>query len=147
VAGVRLDDGSQRRYTFALTGRPLRPAEAGDGAWGALAAAMSEGRTIAGFAIRYDGQVYAYANACAHRAIELDWVPGMFFDPEGAHLVCSMHGALYEPHTGRCITGPCVGAVLARLPVRERAGEGSIVLIEDGTSDDVPKVLERDLHG
>jgi nitrite reductase/ring-hydroxylating ferredoxin subunit len=118
-----------------------------DGGVGVRFTTEREGRTIAGFAIRYDGQVYAYANACAHRAIELDWVPGMFFDHEGAHLVCSMHRALYEPHTGRCVAGPCVGAVLARLPVRERAGEGSIVLIEDGTSHDVPKVLERDLHG
>jgi maltose alpha-D-glucosyltransferase/alpha-amylase len=46
VAGVRLDDGTERRYSFALTGRPLRVAAAGDGAWGALVAAMSEGRTI-----------------------------------------------------------------------------------------------------
>ena len=48
VAGVRLDDGSERRYSFVLTGRPLRVAAPGDGAWGALAAAMAEGRTIAG---------------------------------------------------------------------------------------------------
>ncbi len=52
VAGVRLDDGTERRYSFALTGRPLRIAAAGDGAWGALVAAMAEGRTIAGSAAR-----------------------------------------------------------------------------------------------
>ena len=52
VTGVRLDDGSERRYSFALTGRPLRIASAGDGAWGALAAAMADGRTIA--ALRSD---------------------------------------------------------------------------------------------
>ena len=52
VAGIRLDDGSERRYSFALTGHPLRVASAGDGAWGALAAAMAEGRTIA--ALRSD---------------------------------------------------------------------------------------------
>ncbi len=50
VAGVRLDDGTTLRYTFALTGRPLRAAEAGDRAWGALAAAMADGRTIPGLA-------------------------------------------------------------------------------------------------
>jgi maltose alpha-D-glucosyltransferase/alpha-amylase len=52
VAGMRLDDGSERRYVFTLTGRPLRVASPGDGAWGALAAAMAEGRTIA--ALRKD---------------------------------------------------------------------------------------------
>ena len=45
---MRLDDGSERRYSFALSGRPLRLAAPGDGAWGALAAAMAEARTIAG---------------------------------------------------------------------------------------------------
>jgi len=48
VAGVRLDDGYDRRYSFALTGQPLRVALPGDGAWRALTAAMAEGRTIAG---------------------------------------------------------------------------------------------------
>ena len=46
VARLGLDDGSSQRYTFALTGRPLRLAEPGDGAWRALAAAMADGRVI-----------------------------------------------------------------------------------------------------
>jgi len=48
VAGMRLDDGTLRRYSFALTGRPLRVAEPGDGAWRSLVVAMAEGRTIPG---------------------------------------------------------------------------------------------------
>mgnify|MGYP003497769615 CR=1 FL=1 len=44
IAGVRLDDGSARRYSFVLTGRPLRIATAGDGAWRALAIAMADGQ-------------------------------------------------------------------------------------------------------
>jgi maltose alpha-D-glucosyltransferase/alpha-amylase len=46
IARLRLDDGSHQRYTFALTGRPLRAAADGDGAWRALLAAIAEGRTI-----------------------------------------------------------------------------------------------------
>lgn len=46
VARLELDDGSAQRYTFALTGRPLRPAGDGDGAWRALLVAIAEGRTI-----------------------------------------------------------------------------------------------------
>jgi len=42
-----LDAGPAQRYTFALTGRPLRPAADGDGAWRSLLAAIAEGRTIA----------------------------------------------------------------------------------------------------
>ena len=39
--------GEPARYLLALTGQPLRLAEAGDGAWRALAVAMAEGRAIA----------------------------------------------------------------------------------------------------
>ena len=52
TADLHLDDGSNQRYTFALTGRPLHPALDGDGAWRALLAAIAEGRTIA--AVRSD---------------------------------------------------------------------------------------------
>ena len=47
VANVELDDGSTQRYTLALTGRPLRPAAEGDGAWRSLMVAIAEGRTVA----------------------------------------------------------------------------------------------------
>jgi maltose alpha-D-glucosyltransferase/alpha-amylase len=47
IAQLRLDDGSDQHYTFALTGRPLRPAGDGDGVWRALLIAIAEGRTIA----------------------------------------------------------------------------------------------------
>jgi maltose alpha-D-glucosyltransferase/alpha-amylase len=47
VARLRLDDRNAQRYTFALTGRPLRMADAGDGAWRALLTAMVEGRVVA----------------------------------------------------------------------------------------------------
>ena len=53
ITSARLADGGSSRYSFALTGRPLRPAEPGDGAWRALAAAMADGRAIA--AIPADG--------------------------------------------------------------------------------------------
>ena len=48
VARLGLDDGSSQRYTFALTGRPLRVAVGGDGVAGALLSAIAEGRAIAG---------------------------------------------------------------------------------------------------
>jgi maltose alpha-D-glucosyltransferase/alpha-amylase len=47
IARFDLDDRSTQRYSIALTGRPLRPAIAGDGTWQALLVAIAEGRTIA----------------------------------------------------------------------------------------------------
>jgi len=61
VARLGLDDGSAQAYTFALTGRPLRPAEPGDGAWRALAVAMADGRAIG--AIPPDGAAGATPTA------------------------------------------------------------------------------------
>ena len=77
--------------------------------------------TVPAFIVRYDGQVHAYINRCTHMRMELDWKLGRFFDDEGLHLVCSMHGAVYAPDTGECRGGPCAGA-LAQLEVEERDG-------------------------
>ena len=117
-------------------------AELADGGAGIRFMVNRDGRTLAGFAIRYDGRVHAYANACAHRAVELDWLPGAFFDAEGTHLVCSMHGALYEPHSGRCVAGPCAGAALEPLAVVERVAEGIIVMIDNADGTSVPPPTE-----
>ena len=86
-----------------------------------------QGRSEPAFAVRYDGRVYAYLNRCAHMPMELDWKPGKFFDAWGLHLICSTHGATYEPDTGACLYGPCTGA-LVPIPVEER--DGSILLKE-----------------
>ncbi len=77
----------------------------------------------AAFAIRYRGRVHAYLNRCAHLGVELDWQPGQFFDAERTLLICSTHGALYDPATGACQGGPCRGAGLVPLGVEEVDGE------------------------
>ena len=77
---------------------------------------------VPAFAVRYDGQVYAYLNRCVHMPMELDWKPGKFFDVWGLHLICSTHGATYAPDTGRCLRGPCFEEGLISVPVEERGG-------------------------
>jgi nitrite reductase/ring-hydroxylating ferredoxin subunit len=74
------------------------------------------------FAIRFDGRVHAYRNRCAHVAVELDWQAGRFFDADGIVLICSTHGALYDPESGECRGGPCRGAGLEPVPVEEIDG-------------------------
>ena len=64
---------------------------------------------VPAFAVRHQGRVLGYLNRCSHVAMELDWLPGAFFDAEERYLMCSTHGALYEPATGRCAGGPCAG--------------------------------------
>lgn len=73
------------------------------------------GKTFYGLVVRKGGNYYAYRNQCRHLAITLDLNDEQFFNSEGTHLQCQMHGATYEIETGMCIAGPCVGAALASL--------------------------------
>lgn len=71
-----------------------------------------------GFVVRWQGEVFAYANSCAHLGHPLNLSPDGFFSSDGTLLLCSSHGALFEPDTGLCIGGPCAGASLRALPCR-----------------------------
>ena len=82
------------------------------------------------FAVRFEGRVHAYLNRCAHLPMELDWRAGEFFDAEGLVLICSTHGALYAPDSGRCVGGRCIGCGgLEPVTVEER--DGMVYLKED----------------
>lgn len=76
-----------------------------------------------GFVVRYDSTVYGYLNRCVHVPIELDWNEGDFFESSGLYLMCSTHGALYTPETGRCAGGPCRGGRLRPIIVFEKDGQ------------------------
>ncbi len=81
------------------------------------------GEVAPAFAIRHGGRAYGYLNRCAHIAMEMDWMPGKFFDGGSEYLICSTHGALYAPESGACRGGPCRGAALVRLNVFEADGK------------------------
>ena len=77
------------------------------------------GREIPAFAIRFNGKVFGYLNECGHVPTQLDWLPGEFFDDSKLYLICSVHGALYAPESGRCLGGRCQGKGLKPLKLRE----------------------------
>jgi nitrite reductase/ring-hydroxylating ferredoxin subunit len=87
------------------------------------------GRETPAFVVRYKGRIYAYLNECGHVPAELDWQPGEFFDHSKLYLICSIHGALYLPSTGQCLSGRCQGKGLQSLPVSEV--DGQIFLKQD----------------
>ncbi|MEO7055211.1 MAG: Rieske 2Fe-2S domain-containing protein [Caldimonas sp.] len=74
------------------------------------------------FALRFDGRVVAYLNRCVHVPTELDWQPGEFLDGGKEFILCSIHGAAYEPRGGRCIGGPCGSGKLTSIAVQECDG-------------------------
>jgi len=75
------------------------------------------------FVLRFDGRVVAYLNRCAHVPTEMDWQPGEFLDMDKAWILCSIHGATYDPRNGRCVAGPCGRGHLTVLDVREEGGQ------------------------
>lgn len=84
---------------------------------------LEYGQPVRAFVLRHDGRVVGYLNRCAHVPAEMDWQPGKFLDDSGRWILCSIHGAAYEPASGYCVAGPCVGRSLRALRVGEHAGQ------------------------
>jgi nitrite reductase/ring-hydroxylating ferredoxin subunit len=84
---------------------------------------MLWGQPARAFALRFEGRAVAYLNRCAHVPVEMDWQPGEFLDLDRRWIVCSIHGATYEPADGRCIGGPCGRSRLMPLEVHEAGGQ------------------------
>lgn len=84
---------------------------------------LQEGIQREGFLAFFAGQVVAYENVCRHIPITLDYGDNHFFNAGHTHFVCQTHGATYEPLTGKCIAGPCVGAFLKPLSIEVIRGE------------------------
>jgi nitrite reductase/ring-hydroxylating ferredoxin subunit len=85
-----------------------------------------------GFAVRVsDGTVRAYLNFCPHRGEPVDRGDGRLFTGGGA-IECQAHGALFDPATGACCSGPCFGRDLTPLAVSEH---DSAVWLSDAAVD------------
>jgi len=84
---------------------------------------LQYGQPARAFALRFDGQPVAYLNRCAHVPTEMDWQEGEFLDGDKQYIMCSIHGAVYDPLTGQCVTGMCGRAGLHKIEVQEREGK------------------------
>ncbi len=83
---------------------------------------LQYGQPVRAFALRFDGRVVAYLNRCVHVPTEMDWQEGEFLDLDRRWIVCSIHGATYEPGDGRCVGGPCGRGRLTMLRTEEADG-------------------------
>jgi nitrite reductase/ring-hydroxylating ferredoxin subunit len=92
------------------------------------------GHEVEAFLVNFDGALYAYVNRCRHIPLTLDWVDNRFFTEDGRHIICANHGATYEPKTGECIWGPCLGATLQAVAL-EIAQEKIYALCPDELED------------
>jgi nitrite reductase/ring-hydroxylating ferredoxin subunit len=84
---------------------------------------LQHGQPVRAFALRFDGVAVAYLNRCVHVPTEMDWQPGEFLDADRRWILCSLHGAAYEPRNGRCVGGPCGRGALTRIELLEADGQ------------------------
>ena len=77
--------------------------------------------------------VRGYINRCPHAGHPLDLRPQHFLTTDGALILCSSHGALFEKSTGYCVSGPCAGRTLTPVPLEVQYG---FVLLTGGVDID-----------
>jgi len=80
-------------------------------------------RELEGMLVNFEGNLFAYINRCPHTGITLDWVNNQFFSSDKRYVMCATHGAVFEPATGECIWGPCVGLSLQSVPIEIDGGQ------------------------
>ncbi len=98
-------------------------AELADGELAIVFDVLLWGQPARAFALRFEGRVVSYLNRCVHVPAEMDWQAGRFLDADKRWIICSTHGAMYEPTDGRCVGGPCGRGRLMHLEVKETDGK------------------------
>lgn len=107
----------------ATAGRVLcRSADLAEGQ--ARGFALHDGGETKVIALRRGGRVLGWLDLCPHYAggTPMAWRRDAYLNADGSRLVCFSHNALFDPETGECTDGPCLGKRLRRIPLVEEAG-------------------------
>jgi nitrite reductase/ring-hydroxylating ferredoxin subunit len=95
----------------AIEAHGARAFTIGGGAW-----------PLRGFVVRVGAGVRGYINRCPHAGHPLNLLPERFLTSDGALILCSSHGALFEKASGYCVGGPCAGRSLTPVALDVRSG-------------------------
>lgn len=68
------------------------------------------------FAVKLDGEVFVYEDACPHFGdTPLPWAKDQYLNHAGDRIRCSAHGAEFDIRTGACLLGACMGCQLTKV--------------------------------
>lgn len=73
-------------------------------------------------AVRQGETVLVYLNSCPHIGTPLDWMPNRFMSLDKRFIICATHGAEFVVADGECVSGPCKGDYLEKVPFEVRDG-------------------------
>ncbi len=74
------------------------------------------------FVVRRADGVRAYVNKCPHQDSRLEFRKDRFLSADGTRVICHAHGAHFDPDTGVCVHGACLGQSLEPIPCRIECG-------------------------
>lgn len=80
------------------------------------------------FVLRHSGRLQAFVDACPHYGdTPLAWRRDAYLNADASRIVCAAHGAQFDPATGVCLLGPCLGQALTAVALTV-ANDGCIVI-------------------
>lgn len=82
-----------------------------------------DGALFAGVVVRRGPLLAGYVDSCPHASWPLAAFDDRFLTRNGAHILCSGHGALFELADGLCVAGPCLGERLTPWSITLRGDE------------------------
>lgn len=123
VSIAEVPDRAGVRQSATPVGIRLGPLSSiADGAARNFVVQLSGGR-FHGFVVRRGTGVFGYVDRCPHAALPLAQSLDACLSADGRFIRCAWHGALFDPASGLCLDGPCVGQRLAAWPVEVVEGE------------------------
>jgi len=79
------------------------------------------------FAVRRNGRLHAWWDACPHYSgSPMAWKTNAYLNAAGDRIVCASHGAEFEIETGLCVHGAALGQSLTPAPI-ETTGDGDLI--------------------
>ncbi len=79
--------------------------------------------------IKIKDDIIAFENCCPHAKAPLNLGHEKIDSFDGSYLMCTVHGALFDKKSGRCVRGPCKGMHLNKINVEVNCG--NLILAED----------------
>ncbi|WP_417552933.1 Rieske (2Fe-2S) protein [Marinomonas fungiae] len=74
-------------------------------------------------ALKFNGQYHIYENHCPHLNKRLANDSIHCFDETFTLIECQFHSAQFNPTSGACVSGPCLGQSLKRYQLTEQEGQ------------------------